>query len=303
MELVSLKDKGVLAVWALKQDEYQAGWIARQREVEVARAAGKPVPDGDNFVVKGNDTPMWQRVTGLGTDNEWRLKPHERRGALMRLARTVERMIRVEWKNALAPQANLNDPFADGERERDYAPCRYATRTALWDPVAEICFYLEIAQSKLSDLLRQATGLRAREMSDCVRAEGIRAYLTEKMRKAGRAWLKGALEDGNRDVATISPDEGAAIVSCEYRTSEDFLDRDELVKKFGLGSRARLYRAVRLCEGIELEDLERVIALEVFIEMMPEIWTACELSETEVRRLDEDVKRAATAMMRLYRTD
>lgn len=303
MELLSLKDVGVVAVWRLKEEEYASAWKARERELAIAREAGKPVPASAQAEIKLCATPIWQRVSGLGTATEWRLKPVERRGALMRLARTVERMIRVEWKRALGPQDAVSDRFADDERERDYSPCRYATRTALWDPVSEICHYLEIAQSKLSDLLRQATGLRVREMSDCVRAEEIRAHLKEKIRKAARGWMANYTSGAvNKEMAQLSPDEGAAVVLGEYRSGPDFLDRDGLVKKFGLGTRARLYRAVRVCENLELAELERAVALEVFLELMPELWAKCELDAEDVKELAKEVALVKARLMGVVRT-
>jgi len=301
MDVLALKDEGVVAVWGLKQDEYQVTWNERQKEIDAARMAGRPVSDAD---VRVCETPVWQRVCGLGSKEEWRLRPFERRGALLRLARTVERMIRAEWKKALGPKQNENDPFADGEPERDFAPCRYATRTALWDPVAEICHYLEIAQTKLSDLLRQGTGLRAREISDCVRAEEIRSYLKEKIRRAARGWLKSYTSGSvTKAMAELSPDEGAAIVLGEYRSGPDFLDRDGWVKQFGLGSRTRLYRAVQLAEGMDLADLERIVALEVFTELMPELWVTCGLTKDEVAGLVKEVAVAKVRVMQACRTD
>jgi hypothetical protein len=287
MEVLRLRDEGVLAIWEMKQQEYEVAWNERQKVIDTERQAGRPdvLPP-----LKLNDVPMWQRVTGLTADNEWRLRPSDRRGALMRLARTVERMVRAEWKRVLEPTEERADPFVDDERERQLAKCRFATRTAQWDPVSEICFYLEIAQTKLSELLRQGTGLRARELSDCVRGEKIRAHLKETMRKAASAWLQNEfMTTDYRGLVKLSAEEGRAIVLREYRASSEFLDRTELAQAFDLGSRARLYRAVRICEHMELEALERAVALEVFLEMLPGIWSGCEVSSDERAALKERV--------------
>jgi hypothetical protein len=288
MELVRLKDEGVLAVWGLKQAEYEVAWNERQRELDQARRDGYAA---EPRALKLNGMPVWQRMTGLTAENEWRLRPYERRGALMRLARTVERMVRVEWKRVLEPQEERQDPFADDERDRKAAACRYATRTSLWNPVSEICFYLEIAQTKLSELLKQATGLRAQEISDCVRAEGLRATLKERMRKSARAWLQNEfMTKDYRPLVKLSAEEGRSIVMKEYRASDGFMDRSDLAKETGLGSRARLYRAVRICENMELDELERVVALEVFLELLPDIWTGCEVSSDERAGMKEKIE-------------
>jgi DNA-binding phage protein len=306
MELVRLKDEGVLSVWALKQAEYRSAQDARQRVLDAARSNGRAATAEESAPVKMNPTPVWQRVTGLLPEKEWRLRPVERRGALMRLARVVERMVRSEWKRVLEPsvaqkhEAERGDRFGDSEDEAR-AACRFATRTSLWDPVSEICFYLEIAQTKLSELLRQATGLRARELSDCVRAENLRKDLKERMRKSARAWLNNEfMTKDYRPLAKMLAEDGRAIVLREYRASDGFMDRAELAQSCGL-TRARLYRAVRVCENMELEALERAVALEVFLELLPDIWAGCEVGDDERRVLAERVKSEVEGMK--LRTD
>ena len=297
MELLRLKDEGVAAVWELKQGEFEVAWNERQKVLDTERQAGRPVP---NVELKLNPLPVWRRVTGLVAEHEMRLRPSERRGALLRLARTVERMVRAEWKRVLEPETgreNRGDPFADDEREMRSGGCKFATRTEYWNPVSEICFYLEIAQTKLSELLKQVTGLRATDLSDCVRAEGLRASLKEKMRKAARAWEQNQfMTTDYRPLAKLLAEEGRAIVLREYRASDEFLDRSELAKEFGLGSRARLYRAVRICEKMELDELEREVALEVFLEMLPGIWSGCEVSDEERVVLREGIEKEVEGM-------
>ena len=208
----------------------------------------------------------------------------------MRLARVVERMVRAEWKRVLETQEQKGDPFQDNEHELKKSVCKYAQRTEQWDPVAEICFYLEVAQTKLSDLLRQANGLRARELSDCVRVESLRSKLKERMRGPARAWLKNQFMTADyRKLARMPLAEGAAIVLKGYRASERFLDRTEWARECGVGSRGRLYRAVRICERMELEELERSVAEEVFKEMLPDIWAGCELSRDEIRQIEVEL--------------
>jgi len=295
MELVRLKDEGVLGVWELKQAEYGAAWNERQKIIDTERQAGRPVPAVE---LKLNPMPLWQRVTGLGNENEWRLRPGERRGALMRLARTVERMVRAEWKRVLTqqPADSRGDRFADTETEYG-AACKFATRTEYWNPVSEICFYLEIAQTKLSELLKQATGLRANDLSDCVRVEGLRAHLKEKMRKSASAWLQNEfMTTDYRGLVKLPVEAGRAIVLREYRASEEFMDRTELAKEFGVVTRARLYRAVRVCENKELDALERAIAQEVFLEMLPTIWSGCEISNEERVTRQEAVEKEVEGM-------
>lgn len=297
MELMRLRGEGIAAVWEVKQSEYQSAWNERQRIIDTERQAGRPDVHPE---LKLNRLPVWQRVTGLTSENEFRLRPSERRGALMRLARTVERMVRAEWKRVLEPQPqkeNRGDPFGDDERELKLAACKFATRTEYWNPVSEICFYLEIAQSKLSELLKQVTGLRATDLSDCVRTEGLRAHLKEKMRKSATSWLQNEfMTTDYRPLAKLLAEDGRAIVLREYRASDEFLDRSELAKEFGLGSRARLYRAVRVCEGMELDELEREIALEVFLEMLPGIWSGCEIEPHERAVLREKVESEVKGM-------
>ena len=63
MELLRLKDEGVLGVWELKQAEYESAWNARQRVIDLERQAGRPdVPIELNL----NRVPVWQRGVAPG---------------------------------------------------------------------------------------------------------------------------------------------------------------------------------------------------------------------------------------------
>ena len=87
----------------------------------------------------------------------------ERRKRLRALYKCTTLLI----KRALAREAV--DPFKD-------------ERSVYWDPVAEVCRELEIAQSKLSSFLKEFSGSSLTQVIDCVRAERIKKVMGRKIR-------------------------------------------------------------------------------------------------------------------------
>ena len=116
----------------------------------------------------------WLMISGLFPDAEF-TEP-ERRRRLRALYKVTTLLI----KRALGREAA--DPLKN-------------ERSIYWDPVAEVCRELEIAQSKLSSFLKEFSGSSLTQTIDCVRAERIQKLMRRKIRsfvqefKAQRASL------------------------------------------------------------------------------------------------------------------
>ena len=103
----------------------------------------------------------WLMISGLFPDAEF-TEP-ERRKRLRALYKVTTLLI----KRALARETA--DPFKH-------------ERSIYWDPVAEVCRELEIAQSKLSSFLKEFSGSSLTQVIDCVRAEQIQKVMRKKIR-------------------------------------------------------------------------------------------------------------------------
>ncbi len=103
----------------------------------------------------------WLMISGLFPDVQF--SEPERRKRLRALYKVVTLLI----KRALAREAA--DPLK-------------SERSVYWDPVAEVCRELEIAQSKLSSFLKEFSGSSLTQVIDCVRAEQIQKVMRRKIR-------------------------------------------------------------------------------------------------------------------------
>jgi len=112
----------------------------------------------------------------------------------------------------------------------------------------------------------QRTGLKIREICDCIRVEGIRNTLRDRFRPLVREWVDRMEDDGEE------------FSSSDYRNSAwKFLKwmrgggRCETRKKFafelGMTSRERLDRAVMVGEGETIEAVEIEVAIRAIQEM------------------------------------
>ncbi len=103
----------------------------------------------------------WLMISGLFPDVQF--SEPERRKRL----RALYKVVTLLSKRALAREA------VDPNKHE---------RSIYWDPVAEVCRELEIAQSKLSSLLKEFSGSSLTQTIDCVRAEQIQKVMRRKIR-------------------------------------------------------------------------------------------------------------------------
>jgi len=169
-------------------------------------------------------------------------------------------MFRTEWKS--------EDIDKDGGPSKlEGGDVSFAGRTQVWEPLHEICLYLGISKAKLDGLSLQRTGLKIREICDCIRVEGIRNTLRDRFRPLVREWVDRMEDDGEE------------FSSSDYRNSAwKFLKwmrgggRCETRKKFafelGMTSRERLDRAVMVSEGETIEAVEIDVAIRAIQELV-----------------------------------
>ena len=69
-----------------------------------------------------------------------------------------------------------------------------------WDPMRAVCVQLGISYNKLSAISKEATGLAAHEIADCIRAEELKERMRLKLRGfVLEQWGFGGIQDFNSD--------------------------------------------------------------------------------------------------------
>jgi len=202
---------------------------------------------------------LWQQISGISPASELLMDVGERRAGIRRLLRVVERMFRSEWKSE-------DVDHEGGPSKLDDGVVSFSGRAAVWEPLHEICLYLGISKAKLDGLSLQRTGLRVREICDCIRVENVRTTLRDRFRPLVREWVDRLEDDGN-DVS-LSDCRNAAWKFLKWMRGGG---RCETRKKFafelGMTTRERLDRAVMVCEGETIEAVEIDVAIRAIQEM------------------------------------
>jgi len=252
---------GVRAAQGMIVAERDRQWEAfsKTRKMLVHRTPGDTA-EFERSVDEQEPRPvLWRQISGIGASSELLMDVGERRAGIRRLLRVVERMFRTEWKS--------EDLDKDGGPTKlDSGDVSFSGRAAVWEPLHEICLYLGISKAKLDGLSLQRTGLRIRDICDCIRVEGIRNTLRDRFRPLVREWIDRMEDDGE------------AFESSDFRNSAwKFLKwmrgggRCETRKKFafelGMTSRERLDRAVMVGEGETIEAVEIEVAIRAIQEM------------------------------------
>jgi len=262
MELMEREfDGGVLAAHGLQVQERTRQVAARQRYRAMLQDGNQTQEDMDQaFDDLDPAPPLWQQVCGFSPRTELVIEPGERRAGIRRLLRVVERMFRSEAKK--------EDVDADGApAPLDEGVVSFSGRSMVWDPLQEICLYLEISKAKLNALAMQRTGLRASEIGDCIRAEKLRAHLKARFEPLVWQWH-----------SQLEPEKKSGLKDNLVNTAWRFLKwvrgggrcetRKKLAFELGLTSREKLDRAVLISERETLEAVEVSIAKAVLGEML-----------------------------------
>lgn len=246
-------EQGVLSCW--KVWEQDSRLLNVQREEEQRRPGYVPPPE-PKPAPGVQRRPLWQRISELTSEGAERsMRPHVRRQRIRKLLKTVDQILREELKP-------VTIPAEASTQEKEALVALKAERSVFWDPLPEVCFYLEIGQSKLAQYARQTTGLGAKDLVDRIRVENLRAAIRERLRKVADRLQ----EFTKNDVRQLSVRDGAGVLLKALKGSEHFVSRQEMALSVGIASKARLYRACLACERLPLEELERQEAEKVFAE-------------------------------------
>lgn len=137
-------------------------WTARQ---ELAKAGN------------GQKPALWRVISGLDVGKEDELSPGERAAGLRKLAATFLRVLKAEFKaeraGVQARQAGAEEDDEAGELLTLQSPC--------WNPVAQVCTYLSIAESALSRLVSEVSGYSAQQLADRERLRALRPVLKAEL--------------------------------------------------------------------------------------------------------------------------
>ncbi|HEY3320922.1 MAG TPA: hypothetical protein VGP72_10695 [Planctomycetota bacterium] len=203
--------------------------------------------------------PLWQQVSGLYPDDEPKMSPRERLGAMLLLVKNAERLLRYEIKYS-------------GEQKSEIDAAE--VRTYLWDPLRTVCFHLGISQRRLTAYCKELTGMSAMEMVDRMKAEGVRGKLKEELRR----FIKLTAEDAE-DAEERNGDKADQIFA-ELKASrrDGRWHRTTWAMGLGFSSYQRFFRACLLCYGKTPHELELEIIEDILTEPVREGVTAAAAS-------------------------
>ena len=217
--------------------------------------------------------PVWRQITEMDDDGEGYDSPECRGVQIELLVDVVEKLARYEL-NALAESRAAN---------------RSDRRTYLWDPLTNICRYLEISQRKLTTLSKEYTGMAAHELVDRIRAERVKDKMRADLRPFVAEFLStrrhedsktprtennvgepasATLPSTNPQSAFRNPQSAAAAVWYALKVSRQSPEfhRATWAMSHGFANYQRFYRACLLYYGLTPGQVE----LEVIRELLDE---------------------------------
>ena len=221
------------------------------------------------------EAPLWQQISGLFPEEELGLHPGKRAAGIRRLLKRAEGLIRWEIRKGEAEReaggtpAPHNDDGVVGAKSPDHYGddpdhCVDATRrTAQWDPLRSICFYLGIAQRKLSALCREINGLAVTQLCDAIRAETLR----KKWKKRLAEWVgtvagKEIESAGRGDGRTLTDRAYEFYRKLKAERQKTGSHRSSFAWETGFSSYTRMFRACLVCYGLVPQEMEMLLIKE-----------------------------------------
>ena len=239
------------------------------------------------------EIPFWQRLTGMTPDKIHDMEPHVRRRALTRLFNAAKLLFKHEIKlnekgasmsQIPPPNSKHEDTKAPRHEEEDNgdfesrmpdsnseaaSPTQSkiqnpeskidldapAPRTFLWDPIREVCHFLQIAKAALSRFIKELTGMSAIELVDSLKGKNVKARM--------RTVLFPALRQQNSGARIQKPEERRAADERmaiwkrlkDSRRNPEF-HRATYAIELGFANHQRMYRACLLAHGKVPSQLE-----------------------------------------------
>jgi len=229
------------------------------------------------------EIPFWQRLTGMTPDKIHDMEPHVRRRALTRLFNAAKLLFKheIELNERGASMSQIPPPNSQHqdtkaqrhEEEKDEtASSRVsqsairnsqsainldapAPRTFLWDPIREVCHFLQIAKAALSRFIKELTGMSAIELVDSLKGKNVKARM--------RTVLFPALRQQNSGARIQKPEERRAADERmaiwkrlkDSRRNPEF-HRATYAIELGFANHQRMYRACLLAHGKVPSQLE-----------------------------------------------
>jgi len=204
--------------------------------------------------------PAWQEISGLAPEAEAKMTRQERRVAIRKLVRHVEKMARE----------TLLEHASDPEREE---------RTHLWDPIDMICVELGIVRRKLSAYSKELTGMAAHEIVDKIRAESVKAKMREDLGGFVKAYWPnpGGFQRHNWKYSSSLRWEFYWTLRRSRDGTPDF-EPAVVAMDYGFPNEARYRRACVLCYG----KTPRQLAFEILADIAGYYSCAFELNERKM---------------------
>lgn len=227
--------------------------------------------------------PLWWQIVGFHPWRDRDVSPGERRAGIGRLIRVVETVYRAEVKkirtreDAVTTSGDITErpaeaPEVDGSFSNRIRGITNPGDGREWnggdhEPLGEICFYLGLPKTKLSELCVMRVGLKALELGDAIRVEGMKTLLRAKFRSLAREWMDSLERTAAGSIADNFTYAAWRFVKW-IRGGGRNESRQKLAWDVGVPSRGRLGRAVFVSERTTIEELEIAVAIEVIQEAM-----------------------------------
>jgi len=208
------------------------------------------------------EAPLWQQISGLFPVEELGLHPGKRAAGIRRLLKRAEGLIR--WEIRRGETAGNGWIESDGEGAKgdcaagDDVLVDVNRRTAQWDPLRTICFYLGIAQRKLSALCREINGLAVTQLCDAIRAETLR----KKWKKRLAEWLGTVKEAAGRDGGNLTDRAFELFRKLKAERQKTGSHRSSFAWETGFSSYTRMFRACLVCYGLAPQEMEMLLIKE-----------------------------------------
>jgi len=213
-----------------------------------------------------NEAPLWQQLSGLFPEEELGLHPGQRAAGIRRLLKRAEGLIRWEIRRGEAAGNGRTEREGEGVYGRngdcaagDDVLVDATRRFAQWDPLRTVCFYLGIAQRKLSALCREINGLAATQLCDAIRAETLR----KKWKKRMAEWLGMVTEKVDLAAGQKLTDRAYEVYrKLKVERQKTGSHRSSFAWETGFSSYTRMFRACLVCYGLAPQEMEMLLIKE-----------------------------------------
>jgi hypothetical protein len=220
--------------------------------------------------------PLWQEISGIDPSTERGMSEDQRIEALHKLVVKLDQIIAAE--HARKVPAGM--------------------RTIFWDPIERACGVLGISRTQLSRYSYEATGLRAHERSDMVKAErlpgdlqaAVELFMSDYLEATVRAELDKSKPAMPKDIAVWTLRAARA-----FKLSRSGPMAAGFAAEMGYPNISRLKKGCMIAHKISLEEMELTIVRKLVQKFFDELKVEANSDENRRDAQSAEVKTATAA--------